>query len=682
MKKYLSTALAVVALVLFLPAQSCAQLPSWEVPVFQYAVFYNLNLEVDPGAVLPIEGAVFSNAGIWSGTSNVTYASTVEAVGPISTNQYDPFLLSKSDSGTPATSFFYPGQPVSGVAPITLPSGYPSITNAEALINLPPSNVRAPQETAYEITNQAYAFNSASLIVSNWYWGTNGIAPWSNNFTVYLQDSTLRPYFVQSNLVPMNWIMLTNDYYIVSNRYHSVSALFTTNYVPNFQFTNNASAIRWTNTIAGNGPLGTNSVWYAGFSFLTNATFYDYREQATVQAVQLDVGKFGAWIATSSANGGSNWNYELSEDIGHGIDSVFIYNAVPFIGQQQLPAVRLINGWELPYTTNSLFGLVTSGLTVVTPQPMYVLGSYNVQVAGSPVLLGSHNTANTYPAALMADAITILSSNWSDSYNSGTSINSRVPTNTTINAACLAGIVPSFGENYSGGVENFLRLLEDWDYNTQYKLTYNGSMAAMFPSIYATNFWPGTGSVYNAPDRDWAFDTNFDINADLPPLTWVLVNSNSAPMITSQPTNATVLAGQTTNFIVNASGVPIVGYQWNFEGTNIPGATNVSLVLTNLQLTNAGDYSVQVTNVLGSVISSNTLLSVYTSAVPVLNALSFSPLDGAQFTVAGVPGFSYEVLASSNLVNWVPLTTSNSPFNFADTNTGFPQRFYRSVYIP
>jgi hypothetical protein len=41
----------------------------------------------------------------------------------------------------------------------------------------------------------------------------------------------------------------------------------------------------------------------------------------------------------------------------------------------------------------------------------------------------------------------------------------------------------------------------------------------MFDSQYATNVWPGTTTVYSVPTRDWGFDTNFLIEADLPPLT-------------------------------------------------------------------------------------------------------------------------------------------------------------------
>lgn len=505
------------------------------IPAFQFAIFYNINLEIDPGASLPVQGAVFSNGGIWSGTPNVTYNYTVEAAGQVTTNGTDPFVSgsAKTDSGSPRSCFLYsssPPQPESDCNPLHIPIGASDTstnnnsTNVQAIIQIPPSFVRAPNSLAYEETNQVYDFNAASMIVSNWFWGTNGVAPWSNCYTVYLQDNSLNPYYVQGSVGATNWVMLTNNYYIISNLYSGSGRLWgPTNWVPNFQFTNYTLAMKWTNTVATNGwPLGTNWVWYAGFTFLTNATFYDYRESATVRAVQVDVGKLGAWITNSAPNGGSNWNEELSEDVGHGINSMFVYNAVPFSGQTQLPALRVVNGQLLPYSTckNTNGGSIfTCGFTFATPFPIYVLGNYNVETNGqaSPVL-NSHNTSSTFPAAFLADAITILSSNWSDAYNSGTGLSSRTPVNTTINAGCLEGIVPSVGQNYSGGVENFLRMLENWN-NGGYTLTYNGSIMVMFPSSYATNLWPGTGSVYNPPNRDWGFDTNFLIQSELPPLT-------------------------------------------------------------------------------------------------------------------------------------------------------------------
>jgi len=84
----------------------------------------------------------------------------------------------------------------------------------------------------------------------------------------------------------------------------------------------------------------------------------------------------------------------------------------------------------------------------------------------------------------------------------------------------------------------------------------------------------------------------------------------AAPSIVFQPQSQTVLAGSNITFAVAARGSPIVTYQWRFNGTNLAGATGYSLNLTNIQLTNTGNYSVAITNSLGWTISSNATLSV------------------------------------------------------------------------
>ena len=83
-----------------------------------------------------------------------------------------------------------------------------------------------------------------------------------------------------------------------------------------------------------------------------------------------------------------------------------------------------------------------------------------------------------------------------------------------------------------------------------------------------------------------------------------------APVITTQPTNQTVTAGGTAAFSVTASGTLPLCYQWKFNGTNLSGATNTTLVLTNVQPSQSGNYTVLVTNLYGSVLSSNALLTV------------------------------------------------------------------------
>lgn len=82
------------------------------------------------------------------------------------------------------------------------------------------------------------------------------------------------------------------------------------------------------------------------------------------------------------------------------------------------------------------------------------------------------------------------------------------------------------------------------------------------------------------------------------------------PSIVFQPQNASRFSGENASFSVVADGTIPLTYQWKKAGLNITGATNSSLILTNLQLTDAGIYSVGVTNSAGGTVSSNAVLQV------------------------------------------------------------------------
>ncbi len=94
-----------------------------------------------------------------------------------------------------------------------------------------------------------------------------------------------------------------------------------------------------------------------------------------------------------------------------------------------------------------------------------------------------------------------------------------------------------------------------------------------------------------------------------------------APVITKQPTNQIVSAGTTVTFSVAATGTAPLTYQWSLNGTSLPGATNSSLGISNAQPVNDGTYVVAITNIAGSVTSSNALLTV-------LNAACFAEPSG------------------------------------------------------
>jgi uncharacterized repeat protein (TIGR01451 family) len=85
---------------------------------------------------------------------------------------------------------------------------------------------------------------------------------------------------------------------------------------------------------------------------------------------------------------------------------------------------------------------------------------------------------------------------------------------------------------------------------------------------------------------------------------------SAPPSISTQPTNQATLIGGSAVFNAVAIGSQPLSYQWTFNGTNLPGATKDSLVLTNVQMTDAGTYAVQITNSLGSILSSNAVLTV------------------------------------------------------------------------
>ena len=420
------------------------------IPLSQFAIFYNMDMEIDPGGTMNVIGRVFSNGGIWMAGSGLTFYSLVSAAGTATTNSTDPYCTGKSDSGQPT---FNGGKPVSDADALAMPIGTNTSPSAvQSFLELPPTNITNPDS----LDGQLYFYNVADLVISN---SSGGV------INTYFQDTTN---VNRLTLIPCD---VTNILASITTNGSGTHKTYTTNY-------------------------STNSL----YSFATNTTFYDYRESKTVKAVQLNVGALKTWIESTN---GSGYNSQAYADKGHTISSVYIYNnATP--SSTNLPAARVANGAVLPTTTY--------GLTVATPSPLYVLGNYNLN--NGDTTPGQTNTANTGPAAFIADSITVLSSKWKDTYNTSTNLSSRAPTNTTVNAAAFEGIVRSSGANYSGGVENFLRLLENWSSSTT--LTYNGSIIVMFPSRYATNFWGGT--YYGVPTRKWAFDVNFTQQNKIPPM--------------------------------------------------------------------------------------------------------------------------------------------------------------------
>lgn len=254
---------------------------------------------------------------------------------------------------------------------------------------------------------------------------------------------------------------------------------------------NNITILNGAGTVISNSSTSTNDKnTYTTMkgALTTNQTFQDNREGTTVRVVDLDVKKVLTAINNGSitqTNSSYGWVIYLSDTSSTSTNK---------------RGIRLINGQILP----------SSGFTFVSDTPVYIKGDYNT--GGSPPSSAStpdptKPTVTGYakaPAAIFADAVTLLSNSWTDA-NSTTALTSRVASNTTVNAALVAGIVPSSGGNYSGGVENFVRFLENW---TGKNFTYYGSMVELFPSQIATGTF-GKANVFNAPTQNWYYETLF-----------------------------------------------------------------------------------------------------------------------------------------------------------------------------
>lgn len=240
------------------------------------------------------------------------------------------------------------------------------------------------------------------------------------------------------------------------------------------------------------------------FPFLsTTNRFTDQRENKTVLATEIDVKKYDLWIKTNSS--------VLSKfPAGSGTYPTILFVADNRTGNSSTMAgVRLTNGIAPPVNG----GL---GWSVVTPNPLYVLGNYNCPNTSH---LGTTNTTSAVPSALMSDALTILSGAWDDTESSG-SYTSRQANNTTVNAAILTGIVPSTGSSasqFSGGIHNLPRLLEDWNSPSAKTLTLNTSIMNLFNSKTATHQFVNPGTYYDPPTRNFSYDLNFQDPAKQPP---------------------------------------------------------------------------------------------------------------------------------------------------------------------
>jgi hypothetical protein len=110
------------------------------------------------------------------------------------------------------------------------------------------------------------------------------------------------------------------------------------------------------------------------------------------------------------------------------------------------------------------------------------------------------------------------------------------------------------------------------------------------------------------------------------------------PSITLQPQGQELVQGTSGSFTVTASGTAPLSYQWSLDGAALAQATNSTLTLTNVQSSNGGSYTVVVGNPLGSILSSNAVLTVDLPPVIMTQPQSQSAIVGTNVTLSVTAG--------------------------------------------
>ena len=436
-----------------------------QVPLFQAAIFYENKLEIHPGADMSVTGLVHTNGDLWArGFNKLAFQSDVSYVG-----KYE----SKGDATVTTGWDGFGGGQIPGVNTSNNPM--PTFGTGADLTKVKPIDPFGGTDQAEnklhkivesneggDKSNKQIAYNNAQLIIK-----------------------------VNSN--PKT---------------------------PSITITDGA------------GKSLSNADTAAVLKAVTLGTaksFYDQRETTYVTATSLDMAKLAA--ATVNTSGGASTALQAifatsqadpnKSSVKRAAGTVYIYDVADNTSTN-MPAIRLING--------SVLG---QDVTVASSNPVYIQGDYNTGDTGTKVNSNTssgngtdptNGTYNRYSSAVMADAVTILSSAWSDGastqplynlYNG--QVNPYSPTGnrkaaaTTVNTAILAGDLPS---NYnsngyaSGGAHNFPRFLENWN---GVNFTYYGSLVEAFRSTTADSHWQ-TNQVYYWPNRRWWFDMNFMTN--------------------------------------------------------------------------------------------------------------------------------------------------------------------------
>ncbi|MCW5550049.1 MAG: hypothetical protein KIT44_13885 [Opitutaceae bacterium] len=481
-----------------------------EAALFNYAIFYNIDMEFHPGAAMSVHGPVHSNRPMYlSSSPALAFHSTVTTAGN----------LTLGDKGVGRTIAY-------NIA----------FTNGTGLVTANNPTVGGSAVGSYvdsQLESRVSSKNFHDIASQAW---RGYVQDQSHGIAAQSPPGVTTPAQARQLILPPD---AGGSATIEAQKYSNKAGLYMV-VEPNgrvVNFKDPADATAYKAVAAGSRAAwrtaNANKIVVPPSGMVNNQRrMYDHREGRWINTIDINLGVMRTAVNTSTADAASNfkvngadWNLDASdgwngivyvdvESPNTGFSSTSDVGAMG-AGSGTRTAVRLVNGSDLPNRA-AVSASSAEGLTVATNTTAYITGHFNAD--GSLAADQSDTSvpeADEVPAAVVADAINILSQAWWDSgtgkpTGDSTSNNTTRPNaaHTEVSAAFITGIVESpmngGGSNYSGGVENYPRFHENWGSRN---FRYRGSMVALFASAVGTGKW--NNAKYGAPNRQWGHNALF-----------------------------------------------------------------------------------------------------------------------------------------------------------------------------
>jgi len=556
-------------------------------------------------------GSAFTNGATFTVNTSPT-VTDISATGDICENGSNTYTTSATGTVPIAYQWYKAGVAIPSATSVSY-----SISNAStsAAGTLPSISVQPSSTTVCE--NQSYTFSvtasGAAPLTYQWYKGGVAINNANNN-----------TYTISSVSSSDNG---TSYYCIVSNSCSSATsntATLTVHTAPSISSQTSSvdvcagTAAPFTVTATGTPTLTYQ--WYNGSGSIASATNNAYT------------------IASSSTSDAGNYYCVVTNTCGNATANTIplTVNSSPSITSQPSDLTKCEN-------QSALFDLQSTGTAPLTYQ--WYKGASSISGATSSSYLISPLTTNdeaNYKCIVSNSCGNVTSDVVSLTVNTNVIISSQSNSQTI-----CEGTSPTLSISTTGTTP----ITYQW-YDENGAITGKVANSLNFASINTSD----EGNYYCIASNTCATATSSNI----------ALNIDENPTIATNPASTDVCENLSAVFNVSANGTSPFTYQWSDASGEIIGATNSSYLIPQVAITDAGNYTVKVSNTCGNVISSAATLTVNTNVAITNQSTSNTVCSGASpsfsVTASGTSPITYQWYKNNNTI---ATNATNSTYNIA-----------------